>query len=86
MAVGAYAGNGITTGNSNVCIGRDSDTSPTVSRAIAIGREAIATADGELSLGSAAYPLNTAATAGVVSTYLTVRINGTQYKIALLAV
>jgi hypothetical protein len=55
-------------------------------RRIAIGRGAVSQADGEIAIGSSSYNVLTAATAGATSTYLVVRINGTQYKIALQAV
>ena len=74
------------TGSGNIGIGVAANLGAGLNNCIVIGNNASAGSSGELVLGSAANPLTTAATAGAISTYLQVRINGTLYKLALLAV
>ena len=86
--IGSSSGTFNTTGSSNVFIGNDAGTNTTsFSCSIVIGRMAIATFDGNLSLGSATYPLalDTPAVDPISSgTYLCVTINGSQYKLDLM--
>ena len=49
--LGYLAGNSITTGNKNICIGRDSDVTATVSNQIAIGYQAAVTAQYGIAIG-----------------------------------
>lgn len=84
--IGFESGRFVTTGASNTFIGRYSGRlSTTYSDSIAIGNEAEVDGDNQLSIGSSTSPINTAGSAGSISTYLEVKINGTDYKIALYA-
>jgi len=90
IAIGRGANTTSQTGDNNISIGRDAGPSGATSiNTIAIGRGAVAGAggDGEIALGSATYPVLLSATAGLpLAQFLVIRLNGTQYKIALLDV
>jgi len=88
IAIGRNANSVTILGDNNLSVGRDSaPLSSNLNNTIAIGRGAIAGAggDGEIAIGSATYPILLAATAGGSSgQHLVLRLNGTQYKVALL--
>jgi hypothetical protein len=86
-AIGNQAGYSIITGSSNTTLGYGANVDlATAQNRIALGRGAISQADGEIAIGSAANPVLTADTAGAITNYLVVRINGTQYKMPLHAI
>lgn len=96
--VGGFAGYGLSTEDGNTIVGWRAGYSAAGQRCVVIGAEAesgaynncivlgveaVASGNGQLVLGSAAAPLSTTGGAGAVSTYLTVRVNGTTYKLPL---
>jgi len=89
-ALGEQAGIRINTGSSNTILGREANVDTAArNNCIAIGREAVAGAngDGQIAIGSAAYPVLLSGSAGASSgQHLDLLINGTRYKIALLNV
>ena len=78
--------NAISQGSSNTIIGVDTN-SGAFSSSIILGRAATATASNQFVVGSSAYPAGTitAAVAPVINEYWTVKINGVDKKIALIA-
>lgn len=76
----------VTTGSSNAILGTGASAS-TFSACVVLGREAIATGSNQFVVGSTTYPAGTvtAAVAPVINEYWTVKINGVDKKIALIA-
>jgi|SRR5690606_14906369 len=66
-----------------ILIGNNASCAPGVTNCIGLGTGVFPNQDNQLSLGSAANPLETDAVAGAIATYLSVNVNGTFYKIAL---
>ena len=81
---GAYAGTNAT-GGDNVAIGNDAAVGG-FSSCIVLGSRAEAEASNRLAIGSVTNPLETTNTAGAVTKYLVIRLNGVNYKLPLHAV
>lgn len=89
-AFGSNAGLAITTGSSNTFIGLSADGAAAGDSQIAIGRGATTTASNQIAIGSASYKVgfdgaNPYATAGAPAGFWRPILNGTAYKIAILA-
>jgi hypothetical protein len=83
--IGNLAGYNNTTGISNTFIGVSSGAIASISCAIAIGRCARPINDGDLAIGSTIAPINTTSTAGNITNYMCIIINGISYRMALYA-
>jgi hypothetical protein len=86
VCVGSLAGSSNTIGGSNIVIGRNSQTG-NFNGSIIMGMSATATADNQFVVGSATTNAGAVTTEVIVpDTTWTVRINGANYKIAMLAI
>lgn len=92
LGIGTLSGQTSKTGSNNVFIGSGADTTnDNISNAIAIGKFAKVSNNGDFALGSATNPLNTSvsASAGTASLpiapalFLSIKLNGTYYKMPL---
>lgn len=84
VAVGNLAGFSISVETNNTMIGNGADVASGVSRSIALGAGAKATASGQIALGSGGAPLSYSGTAGPIIAYLNLIVNGNVFcKLAL---
>lgn len=84
VAIGNLSGFSITVEANNTMIGNGADVASGVSRSIALGAGARATANGQIALGSGTAPLTYSGTAGPIIAYLNLIVNGnTLCKLAL---
>ena len=84
VAVGNLAGFSISVETNNTMVGNSADVAPGVSRSIALGAGAKATASGQIALGSGVAPLSYSFSAGPIIAYLNLVVNGNVFcKLAL---
>lgn len=72
-------------GTNNTAVGDSTSIGTGFNNCIVIGAGATATGSGQLVVASAAHPIPTVGTAGAITQYLPVTLNGVNYKLALYA-